>query len=95
MGIGSGSATTSRTRTTGRQAACRCMLTQMFRAGASRSGSRRVFTIHNLAYQGIFEPAGCPGSVCRWDLMHVDAMEYWGRISFLKSGIVFSASSRP
>ena len=59
-----------------------------------RSGSSRplptVFTIHNLAYQGIFDASWLPYLGLGWELMRVDAMEYWGRISYLKAGIVFS-----
>src|SRR5688572_6723560 len=49
-----------------------------------------VFTIHNLAYQGIFDASWLPRLGLGWDLMRTDAMEYWGRISYLKAGIVFS-----
>ena len=49
-----------------------------------------VFTIHNLAYQGIFDAAWLPRLGLAWELMHVDALEYYGRISFLKGGILFS-----
>ena len=49
-----------------------------------------VFTIHNLAYQGVFDASWLPRLGLSWDLMRVDALEYWSRISFLKSGIVFS-----
>lgn len=49
-----------------------------------------VFTIHNLAYQGVFDASWLPRLGLGWDLMRVDAMEYWGRVSFLKAGIVFS-----
>jgi starch synthase len=49
-----------------------------------------VFTIHNLAYQGVFEGAWLPRLGLGNSLMRVDGMEYWGRISFLKAGIVFS-----
>ncbi len=49
-----------------------------------------VFTIHNLAYQGIFDASWLLRLGLGWDLMHVDAMEYWGRVSYLKAGIVFS-----
>ena len=49
-----------------------------------------VFTIHNLAYQGVFDASWLPYLGLRWDLMRVDAMEYWGRISYLKAGVVFS-----
>jgi starch synthase len=46
-----------------------------------------VFTIHNLAYQGLFEPDWLPRLDLPWSLMGVDQMEFWGRISFLKGGI--------
>jgi starch synthase len=49
-----------------------------------------VFTIHNLAYQGIFDAEWLSLIGLRRELMSVDALEYWGRISLLKGGIVFS-----
>jgi starch synthase len=49
-----------------------------------------VFTIHNLAYQGVFDAEWLPRLGLGTSLMRVDGMEYWGRISFLKAGIVFS-----
>jgi starch synthase len=49
-----------------------------------------VFTIHNLAYQGIFDASWLPRLGLGWELMNVDALEYWGRISYLKGGILFS-----
>jgi starch synthase len=49
-----------------------------------------VFTIHNLAYQGVFEGEWLPRLGLGTSLMRVDGMEYWGRVSFLKAGIVFS-----
>jgi starch synthase len=49
-----------------------------------------VFTIHNLAYQGIFDASWLPRLGLGWDLMRVDAMEFWGRVSYLKAGVVFS-----
>ena len=53
-------------------------------------GVSTVFTIHNLAYQGVFDASWLPRLGLGWELMHVDALEYWNRISFLKGGIVFS-----
>ena len=55
-----------------------------------RQRTPTVFTIHNLAYQGVFDASWLPRLGLGWDLMRVDAMEYWGRISYLKAGIVFS-----
>ena len=49
-----------------------------------------VFTIHNLAYQGVFEGEWLPRLGLGSSLMRIDGMEFWGRISFLKAGIVFS-----
>ena len=49
-----------------------------------------VFTIHNLAYQGIFDASWLPRLGLGWELMNVDALEFWGRISYLKGGIMFS-----
>ena len=55
------------------------------------SGTPVVFTIHNLGYQGIF-PAkkfivtGLP----REEFFHPEGMEFWGKISLLKAGIVYS-----
>jgi len=50
-------------------------------------GTASVFTIHNLAYQGLFEPDWLPRLDLPWDLFAIDRLEYWGRISFLKGGI--------
>ncbi|MGH8432514.1 MAG: glycogen synthase, partial [Solimonas sp.] len=45
---------------------------------------------HNLAYQGMFPAEWLPALGLGWELMRVDALEFWGRISFLKGGITFS-----
>jgi starch synthase len=49
-----------------------------------------VFTIHNLAYQGSFAPDWLAPLELRPEMMSLDTMEFWGQISFLKGGIVFS-----
>ncbi len=49
-----------------------------------------VFTIHNLAFQGVYPAATLPEIGLPWDVLHVQAMEFWGRISYLKAGINFS-----
>jgi starch synthase len=46
-----------------------------------------ILTIHNLAYQGLFEPDWLPRLDLPWSLLTIDRLEYWGRISFLKGGI--------
>ena len=82
--------TTSFMRTTGRPDSCRSCSSGPFRPGAEPVRPATVFTIHNLAYQGIFDASWLPRLGLGYDLMRMDALEYWNRISFLKSGIVFS-----
>jgi starch synthase len=50
-------------------------------------GTPTVFTIHNLAYQGLFAPDWLPRLDLSWEQFAVDRLEYWGRISLLKGGI--------
>ncbi len=54
-------------------------------------GTPSVFTIHNLAYQGLFEPDWLPRLDLGWQELGVDRLEFWGRLSFLKGGITDSA----
>lgn len=49
-----------------------------------------VFTIHNLAHQGLYNPEcsvelGIPANA-----FTIDGMEFYGKLSFLKAGIVYS-----
>ena len=66
------------------------LLARMFRTHAALRRLPTVLTIHNLAYQGIFDASWLPHLGLGWELMRMDALEYWGRISYLKGGIVFS-----
>jgi starch synthase len=49
-----------------------------------------VFTIHNLAYQGLFPHETVPRLGLPWDLFTVERGEFWGRFSLLKAGITAS-----
>ena len=53
-------------------------------------GLASVFTIHNLAYQGTFPFDWLAPLGLGLELTSIDALEFWGQISFLKGGIVFS-----
>ena len=53
-------------------------------------GVPSVFTIHNLAFQGLFPATVLPQIGLGSEMLHLDAMEYWGQVSFLKAGINFS-----
>jgi starch synthase len=52
--------------------------------------SGTVFTIHNLAYQGIFPASHFALTHLPPHAFSVDGMEFWDNCSFLKAGLVFS-----
>ncbi|MCX6544348.1 MAG: glycogen synthase GlgA [Acidobacteria bacterium] len=54
------------------------------------AGVATVFTIHNLAYQGLFAAQSLPALDLGWESFTGDGLEFWRQVSFLKSGINFS-----
>jgi starch synthase len=60
---------------------------------ARRLGSARtVFTIHNLAYQGLFERSWVPRLGLSWDDFTINGFEFFDRLSFIKAGINLSGA---
>ena len=51
-------------------------------------GTPSVFTIHNLAYQGVYESDWLPRLDLGWEQFTIDRLEFYGRISLLKGGII-------
>jgi starch synthase len=49
-----------------------------------------LFTIHNLAYQGVFWHYDVPMTGLGWDLFTPAGIEFYGKLNFLKAGLVFS-----
>ena len=49
-----------------------------------------VFTIHNLAYQGIFDKTWVPHLGLAWQDFTINGFEFFDRLSFMKAGINFS-----
>ncbi|HVY92593.1 MAG TPA: glycogen synthase GlgA [Bryobacteraceae bacterium] len=54
------------------------------------AGAKALLTIHNLGYQGLFPPAALSEIGLPPHLFNPGQLEFWGRINFLKAGIVFS-----
>ena len=54
------------------------------------SGVKTVFTIHNLRYQGQFDPEILKIIALPPEAYHVDGVEFHGAVSFMKAGIFFS-----
>ena len=63
-------------------------LRRLYASHPAWRGVPAVFTIHNLAYQGLFESDWLPRLDLGWDELSIDRLEFWNRISFLKGGIV-------
>ncbi|ABS24357.1 glycogen synthase GlgA [Anaeromyxobacter sp. Fw109-5] len=57
---------------------------------AALAGARTVFTIHNLAYQGVFSKHVVPALGLPWDVFRYEAMEFHDQLNFLKAGLVFA-----
>jgi len=49
-----------------------------------------LFTIHNIGYQGLFPGAKLSACGLAAETFHPEGIEYWGSISLLKAGIVYS-----
>jgi len=65
-------------------------LSALFRTDPFFSSTATLFTIHNIGYQGLFPREKL--SVCGLpaETYHPEGVEYWGAISLLKAGIVYS-----
>ncbi len=49
-----------------------------------------LYTIHNLAYQGMAERDNVPKIGLPWSVFTPDGLEFYGRMNLMKSGIVYS-----
>ncbi|ACL63512.1 glycogen/starch synthase, ADP-glucose type [Anaeromyxobacter dehalogenans 2CP-1] len=54
------------------------------------AGARTVFTIHNLAYQGLFPKQVLPALGLPWEVFRWEAMEFFDQLSFMKAGLAFA-----
>ncbi len=56
----------------------------------NRGAPKTVFTLHNLAYQGIFNSQIISELDLPGNLFHPDGYEYWGNVSLLKAGLALA-----
>src|SRR4029077_8334751 len=54
-----------------------------------------VFTVHNLAYQGLFPPAVFPELELPPGFFSVDGVEFNGLVSFIKAGLFYADRLTP
>ena len=52
--------------------------------------SKIIFTIHNMAYQGLFGKEFMASLGLSPGLFTPDRLEFWGRLNFMKAGIIYS-----
>lgn len=58
--------------------------------GSPFDTARSVFTVHNIGYQGTFPADHILDTGLGWDLFHPEALEFYGKLSLLKGGILFA-----
>jgi starch synthase len=54
------------------------------------SGIKTVFTIHNMAYQGIFAKEQYPTIGIGWEHFNIEGLEFYGMINLMKGALIFS-----
>lgn len=52
--------------------------------------TKSLFTIHNLAYQGIFEKKALARLSIDENYFHMDCLEFYGQVNFMKAGIAYA-----
>ncbi|MCX5910032.1 MAG: glycogen synthase GlgA, partial [Deltaproteobacteria bacterium] len=62
----------------------------IYRFSSSLTSAASVFTIHNIAYQGLFWHYDLQLTNLDWKLFTPQALEFYGKLNFLKGGIVFA-----
>jgi len=66
------------------------LLRERFAGDPTFFGSKTLLTIHNVGYQGNFPTSALPDLGLDSSLYHPEGIEFWGQVSFLKAGIVWS-----
>jgi starch synthase len=54
------------------------------------AGTRCLFTIHNMAYQGLFPKYILPMTGIGWEEFQHEKMEFYDQVNYLKAGLVYS-----
>jgi len=65
-------------------------LRETFKSDPTFFGAKIVLTLHNVGYQGNFSAAAATDLGLDARLLHPEGAEFWGHLSFLKSGIVWA-----
>ncbi len=63
-------------------------LKTIYRADKFFKNTASILTIHNLGYQGLFPASDMPLTNLGWGLFNPEGIEFYGKINFLKAGII-------
>ena len=63
---------------------------RLFATDPTFIGTKLLFTIHNMGYQGIFGSAAFRDIGLDLSLFTPATLEFWGNVNFMKGGIIFS-----
>jgi starch synthase len=55
-------------------------------------GTKTLFTIHNMAYQGVFSKEEFPKLGLDWALFSIQYFEFYDKVNLMKAGLVYSDS---
>ena len=66
------------------------MLRTQYAADPATRSLPVVFTVHNLAYQGLFPPAALRKIGLPETLFTMDSLEFYGKVNYLKGALIFS-----
>ena len=65
-------------------------LRSVYQADPFFSGTATVFTIHNIAYQGLFKKEKFAITGLPTEMYNPEGIEFWERINLMKAGIVYA-----
>jgi starch synthase len=65
-------------------------LKSLYRNDPFFSKAKTIFTIHNMAYQGLFPESSFAKTQLPQGLFIPDGVEFYGNLSFMKAGLVYS-----
>jgi starch synthase len=67
-----------------------CALTALLVHQNREITTKTLYTIHNLAYQGVFEPSALKDWGVSSSYFHHESMEFYGKINLMKAGIAYA-----
>ncbi len=65
-------------------------LNTLYKYDSFFSKTKVLYTIHNLAYQGLFPKEEFPKTGLDWALFNINYFEFYGKVNLMKAGLVYS-----